>query len=164
MTSVRAQLEQLYRELAPALLAYFRRQPALAGVAEDLVQDTFTRVLRRPERLRASVSSRAYVFGIARHVGLDTLRARRDLVPWEDRAAPVEERDERLDAMRTAVAALPEPQRETLLLRLQQELSYEEIAEVLAVPVGTVRSRLHHAVLRLQEILNPPGNLKLESK
>jgi RNA polymerase sigma-70 factor, ECF subfamily len=162
VTSVRVQLEQLYRELAPALLAYFRRQPALAGVAEDLVQDTFARVLRRPERLRVSVSARAYVFGIARHVGLDLLRARRELVPWEDQAAPVEERDERLDTMRVAIAALPEPHRETLLLRLQQELSYEEIAEVLAVPVGTVRSRLHHAVLRLQEILNPTASPKPE--
>ena len=165
MTPVRVQLEQLYRDVTPTLLAYFRRQPALAGLAEDLVQDTFARVLRRPERLSASVSARAYVFGIARHVGLDTLRARREHVPWEDREAPVPaERDERLDVMRAAIATLPEPHRETLLLRLQQELSYEEIAEVLEVPVGTVRSRLHHAVLRLQEILNPTGNPNSEQK
>jgi len=71
------QLEQLYREMGPALLAYFRRQPALAVAAEDLLQDTFVRALQRMDRLRASVSPRAYVYGIARHVGLDALRRRR---------------------------------------------------------------------------------------
>ena len=150
------QLEQLYRELAPALLGYFRRRPALAGAAEDLVQDTFVRALRHRERLQASVSARAYLFGIARHVGTDALRQWR---PTEELtaapAAPPVERDERLVVLHAAIAALPELQRETLLLRLQQELSYEEIAEVLGVPIGTVRSRLHDAVRRLHEILNP---------
>ena len=150
------QLEDLYRDLAPSLLGYFRRRPALAGAAEDLLHDTFVRAIEHRERLAASVSARAYVFGIARHVGSDALRRRR---PTEEfvaaPAAPVPEADERLEAMHAAIAALPELQRETLLLRLQQELSYEEIAEVLGVPIGTVRSRLHGAVRRLQEILNP---------
>ncbi len=159
MTSARLQLERLYREIAPALLAYFRRRPALAGAAEDLVQDTFVRAMKRSDRLAESVSARAYVFGIARHVGLDRLRAQRDEVELTDQAAPTAEGpDERLEPMRRAIASLPEPQRETLLLRLQQELSYEEIAEVLGVPMGTVRSRLHGAVRRLQEILNSNGN------
>jgi RNA polymerase sigma-70 factor (ECF subfamily) len=70
-------------------------------------------------------------------------------------AATAEPEDPRLYAMRDAIAGLPALQREALLLKLRHELSYEEIAEVLAVPVGTVRSRLHHAVLRLKEALNP---------
>jgi RNA polymerase sigma-70 factor (ECF subfamily) len=164
MNSARDQLEQLYHELTPVLLAYFRRQPALAGAAEDLVQDTFVRALRRTDRLHASVSPRAYVFGIARNVGCDLLRARRPSEEFAElAAAPAEQADERLWAMRGAIAALPETQRETLLLRLQQELSYEEIAEVLGVPVGTVRSRLHGAVRRLQETLNPTGKTKGEA-
>jgi RNA polymerase sigma-70 factor (ECF subfamily) len=156
MKPAAAQLETLYRELAPALLGYFRRRPALAATAEDLLHDTFVRAFEHSERVTASVSARAYVFGIARHVGTDALRRLR---PTEEfvtaPAPPVAETDERLEAMHAAIAALPEPQRETLLLRLQQELSYEEIADVLGVPVGTVRSRLHGAVRRLQEILNP---------
>ncbi|HVS53784.1 MAG TPA: sigma-70 family RNA polymerase sigma factor [Opitutaceae bacterium] len=161
MNFARAQMERLYCELAPALRSYFRRQPALAGAADDLVHDTFVRAWRRADRLGESVSARAYVFGIARHVGLDWLRARREWVELpEQAAAPADESDERLDAMRAAIARLAEPQRETLLLRLQQELSYEEIAEVLGVPVGTVRSRLHHAVQRLQEILHPAPETK----
>jgi RNA polymerase sigma-70 factor (ECF subfamily) len=155
MHAPRVQLERLYREALPALLAYFRRQPALAGAAEDLVQDTFVRALRQAERLECSVSARAYVFGIARHVGIDWLRRRRAEVELTDAVAAEPARgDDRMEGMRAAIAALPEPHRETLMLRLQQELSYEEIAEVLGVPVGTVRSRLHHAVRRLQEALH----------
>lgn len=147
--------ELLYREVGPSLLGYFRRQPALASAAEDLLQDTFVRAFKRSDRLEPPVSQRAYLFGIARHVGLDALRRRRpteELAP--EAAAPAEVEDDRLEPMRRAIGALPGPQRETLLLKLQQDLSYEEIAAVLDIPVGTVRSRLHHAVRRLREQMN----------
>ena len=149
-----SQIEQLYRDLGPALLAYFRRQPTLSRLAEDLLQDTFVRALRGLPRLQQSASPRAYLYGIARHVSIDALRAHR---PTEELTAdpPAESAacDERLPAMRAAIAALPEPHREALQLKLQNELSYEEIAEVLAIPTGTVRSRLPHAVARLREAL-----------
>ena len=150
-------LEQLYCEAAPALLAYFRHQPALAGAAEDLLQDTFVRALKHRYRLDTAVSRRAYLFGIARHVGLDALRrVKPDGETAELQSIPEAPPDERLESMRVAIAGLPPLHRETLLLKLQQDLSYEEIAEVLDIPVGTVRSRLHHAVLRLRQVLNPP--------
>lgn len=149
------QLESLYRDLSPALLGYFRRQRALAGSAEDLLQDTFVRAIRGFGRLQSSVSPRAYLFGIARHVSLDALRSlprTGELV--SDPAAPVAApEDSRLEPMRAAIANLPEAQRETLLLKLHHELSYDEIADVLGIPVGTVRSRLHHAVNQLRSVL-----------
>jgi RNA polymerase sigma-70 factor (ECF subfamily) len=55
--------------------------------------------------------------------------------------------------MREAICCLPEIHREVLELRLRDDLSYEEIAQVLNIPVGTVRSRLHHAVRGLRERL-----------
>lgn len=58
--------------------------------------------------------------------------------------------------MREAIAQLAPELRETLELRLTDELSYEEIASVLGVPVGTVRSRLHNAVRRLRTVLTTP--------
>ena len=142
--------------MGPALLGFFRRQPALAGTAEDLLQDTFVRAFKRIDRLQASVSQRAYLFGIARHVCIDALRRLRvvEELPAETPAMTLTT-DERLEPMRQAISELPEMQREALLLKLQQELSYVEIAEVLAIPVGTVRSRLHHAVLHLRQTLNP---------
>lgn len=152
-----ATLEALYRETAPALLAYFRRQPALAQSADDLLQDTFVRAIEHLDRLRAAVTPRAYLFGIARHLVVDSLRSRRTTVEFtDDAAASAATEDPRLEVMRTAIAKLPEPHREALQLKLQHELSYEEIAEVLGIPVGTVRSRLHHAVAQLRNSLNPP--------
>jgi RNA polymerase sigma-70 factor (ECF subfamily) len=148
-------LEHLYRETGPALLTYFRRQPAVAGLAEDLLQDTFVRALRRLDRLQAAVSPRAYLFGIARHVSVDAHRRMRpnEALAPVDEPATADPEDERLEPMRAAIAALPERHREALLLKVQHELSYEEIATVLGIPVGTVRSRLHHAVLRLRTAL-----------
>lgn len=153
-----AQLEALYRDLSPALLAYFRRQGSLAGRAEDLLQDTFVRAIHSFSRLRSSASPRAYLFGIARHVGLDALRATRPTEPIlvEPAATAALPDDPRLEPMRAAIAALPLPQRETLLLKLQHEFTYEEIAEVLSIPVGTVRSRLHHAMNHLRTALTQP--------
>lgn len=58
--------------------------------------------------------------------------------------------DPRIERMREEIGRLPEEMRETLLLKLNQELSYAEIAAVLAIPIGTVRSRIHQAVSRLR--------------
>lgn len=152
-----AQLETLYRDLAPSLLAYFRRQPALASRADDLLQDTFVRALQRFDRLRAAISPRAYLFGIARHVGLDAVRSFRptEPLPAEPAAPETDAEDPRLEPLRAAIDRLPDAQRETLLLKLHHELSYDEIAEVLGLPIGTVRSRLHHAVNHLRSALLP---------
>ena len=76
MDDASPQLENLYQEHAPALLRYFRRQPALAGSAGDLLQDTFVRAFRGRARLRSATSPRAYLFAIARHVSIDAARAR----------------------------------------------------------------------------------------
>ena len=59
------QLENLYRDTAPALLAYFRCRPALAGSAEDLVQDTFVRALRGFGRVNGSVAPTANFWSLA---------------------------------------------------------------------------------------------------
>jgi RNA polymerase sigma-70 factor (ECF subfamily) len=61
--------------------------------------------------------------------------------------------DPRLEVMREGIARLNAASRQVLELRLQRELSYEEMAATLGVPVGTVRSRLHHAVRQLREHL-----------
>jgi RNA polymerase sigma-70 factor (ECF subfamily) len=147
-------VEGLYNAHGQALLGYLSRSFGHAEIAEDLLHETFVQALRRMDRVAAAASPRAWLFGIARRVGLAALRRRRMQPLPEDLAvAEAEPADERLDRMHRAIGRLPPPQREALELRLAEELSYEEIAAVLEIPVGTVRSRLHHAVRTLGDLV-----------
>ena len=148
------QLAKLYHEHGPALLTYLRHRFDGVESAEDLLQETLLQAARRPGRLTEAVSPRAWLFAIARNVGLTALR-RRKLTVALPAVVPVDQTrtDPRVEQMRAVIVQLPDHQREVLELRLRDELSYEEIAVVLKIPVGTVRSRLHHAVRRLREEL-----------
>jgi RNA polymerase sigma-70 factor (ECF subfamily) len=150
------EIERLYQAHGPALLAYLRRSFGGRGgdAPEDLLQETFAQALRHRERLAAAVSPRAWLFGIARHVGLTAARRLRIVEPIDEHRTAAKEDDPRLAAMREAIAALPPAMREALQLRLREGLSYEEIAQVLEIPLGTVRSRLHNAMRQLREAMD----------
>ncbi|MCX7818420.1 MAG: RNA polymerase sigma factor [Kiritimatiellae bacterium] len=160
----------LYRECRAELELFFRRRHADTA-AEDLVQETFARLVRSARALLAARSPRAFVFGIARHVSLDAWRraAVRSVVAFEPEpraevAAPAPD-VRRAAALRDAISTLPPTDQEILDLRFQHDLSYAEIAEALRIPLGTVRSRLHHALRRLRAVWDehtaapPEGNV-----
>ncbi len=145
-----ADVEQLYQESREALISYFRRRHRSSQTAEDLLQETFLRLMRQVERCFSAASPRGYLFGIARHVSADAWRrAKPTDTEAVETVAP--EPDARLEAARETIASLPALQREILDLRFQHDLSYTEIAEALDIPVGTVRSRLHNALALLRE-------------
>ena len=143
-------VEQLYLETREALTSYFRRRHGSIQAAEDLLQETFLRLMRQVNRCLTAASPRGYLFGIARHVSADAWRRAQ---PQADDAveAVFQQPDTRLEAARETIARLPALQREILDLRFQHDLSYTEIAEALDIPVGTVRSRLHNAIALLRE-------------
>jgi RNA polymerase sigma-70 factor (ECF subfamily) len=146
-------IERIYREIGPELLAFFQRRHGSRETAEDLLQETFAAVMKHPDRLLRAGSSRAYLFGVARNLSADCYRRFHptDEPPAEisgDAEAPA---DPRLAVMREGIQRLGVASRQVLELRLRRELSYEEIAAVLGVPVGTIRSRLHQAVRQLRE-------------
>ena len=154
-------ITDLYAKHAGELLAYFaRRSPA--GEADDLLHETFLQVVRSAH-LASVTQPRAWLFGIARNILSRHYREESDRVL--SAAAAIQQEaahaggelaaDPRLALMREAIDQLSPELRETLQLRLEHELSYEEIATVLEIPVGTVRSRLHNAVQRLQQALRP---------
>lgn len=145
------EIESLYHRHGPALLAYLRR--SFGHHAEDLLQESFVHALRSRDQCLHADSPRAFLFGIARNLGLSALRKSRATTALTDLPAPPTAEDPALAAMRSAIAALPGQIRETLELRLRDELSYDEIAAVLQIPVGTVRSRLHTALKLLREKL-----------
>jgi RNA polymerase sigma-70 factor (ECF subfamily) len=147
-------LEQLYRDHASALLAYLRASFGWCGSANDMLQETFLQALRRKDRLSQADSQRAWLFGIARHVGLTAARMHRPTVSLDEVAPRQTAPRNELDAMREAISGLSPLLRETLELRLRDRLSYEEIAQVMDCPIGTVRSRLHTAMQLLRTALD----------
>ena len=143
-------VEQLYVESREALTSYFLRRHRSSHAAEDLLQETFLRLMRQVDRCFATPSPRGYLFGIARHVSADAWRRAKPTGDETVETAAAEP-DARLEAAREIIASLPALPREILDLRFQHDLSYAEIAEALGIPVGTVRSRLHNALELLRE-------------
>ena len=155
-------LEQLFTESAGDLARYFSRRHGVEEVVRDLVQETFLQMARGLRDGRKFKCPRGYLFGIARHLSQATWtqRGKVVVVPFEtsssDVAAPVP--DDRVAAARETISALSALQREILDLRFSQGLSYAEIAEALEIPIGTVRSRLHHAVAEVRSRLEADGH------
>jgi RNA polymerase sigma-70 factor (ECF subfamily) len=145
------ELEDLYHAHGPALLAYLRRAFGRCASPQDMLQETFLQALHHEERLATVDSPRAWLFGIARHVGLNTVRKYRPTESLDNAPVCRAEPDDELAAMREAIAKLPPAMGEPLELRLRENLSYEEIASMLEIPIGTVRSRLHNAMRRLRD-------------
>jgi RNA polymerase sigma-70 factor, ECF subfamily len=150
-------LDTLFRESADDLSRYFTRRHNATDLVPDLVQETFLQMTRSVQDGRPLQCARGYLFGIARHLSQAawSRTAQNPTVPLDDHlhAIPAPMHDDRIDAARETIAALPALQREVLELRFIQNLSYQEIAEALAIPLGTVRSRLHHAVAEVRQRL-----------
>lgn len=166
----------LYTRYRERLRCFVRWQVGARGArVEELVQEVFLQTYRSLERFVGRSRFRSWLYGVARNVCLHDRRRRRrrptllnggldgagdgealvleeipDLEPGTaERLAAAERRRE----VRRELERLPPIYRTALLLRDWQELSYAEIAEILEVPVGTVRSRLHQARARLARAL-----------
>lgn len=157
MDAREAAVERLYREVGPEIQSYLRRHLPDCGAADDLLQEVFVIVVRDCSALQAARSPRTWIFGIARNLLREhRRRARRQMSPLTDAqeaTADTHSADGRIEAVKEAILGLPEKNREVLELRVGLNLTYEEIAEILAVPMGTVRSRLHYAVRALRDRL-----------
>jgi RNA polymerase sigma-70 factor (ECF subfamily) len=155
-------LERLFTESAADLARYFSRRHGVGEMVHDLVQETFLQMARGLREGRQFKCARGYLFGIARKLSQAawTQRGKGIVVSLEpaanDVAAPIP--DERITAARETISALSSIQREILDLRFSQGLSYAEIAEALEIPIGTVRSRLHHAVAEVRARLESDGH------
>lgn len=130
--------------------------------AEEIAQETFLRAHRALPEFRGEARLHTWLYGIASRLCLNRLAsAERRVVRGDDEALAAAasdepsaaarlERAERDAAVREAIGALPEERRIVVVLRDLEGLSYDEIAEVLGLEPGTVRSRLHRARLDLK--------------
>lgn len=151
----------LFKALGPRLKTYFMRRGVSDGAAEDLVQDAMLAVWRKASYFdpsRAGVST--WVFTIARNLQIDQLRRERnpeDLVPDPEPFAPTQEDEflgeERDRRVRAALAELSDEQATIIRLSYYTEQSQTEIAEMLGIPLGTVKSRVRLAMSKLRAVL-----------
>lgn len=148
----RPAFDELIRRWHEPLLKYLRRMAGDDDAAGDLVQDLWLRVIRGIGRLRDGRRFRPWLFGIARRVAMDRLRQQYAAPPIADveltdlpQPEPSTVREDELALMQQELSRLPATEREVLTLFYLQELSLEEVAEVLGVPLGTVKSRLFRA-------------------
>jgi RNA polymerase sigma-70 factor, ECF subfamily len=150
----------LYRRHQAALYRFVLRMTGSAWAGEEIVQDIFMILLRDPRKFDpARGTLAAYLFGIARNrVMKHAARIPREVsleekredgsgpgIVLEDKFTPAmwAEKRERLEQVRAAILDLPAEFREAVILCELEELSYEEAAELMECPVGTIRSRLH---------------------
>lgn len=126
-------------------------------VAADVVQETFIYLMRKMPTLTLTAKLTTYLYPIVKNVAFTARRKERPtlrLVGREDEEGPrsgVERERPTVGAFEAVVGQLPEHQREVLLLRFVDDMSMEEIAAAVGIPVGTVKSRLHLAIKALRE-------------
>ena len=133
--------------------------------ARDALQEAFLKCWKHQDQVAGIENLKAWIFRIALNTGRDlretAWRRKRQGLPedetslagHEQRPDEIVEHDERLQRLRGALAQLRDEEKEVFLLRQNGDLTYEEIAEALEIPSGTVKTRMRLALTRLREVL-----------
>lgn len=166
----------LLKRFQREIYAYLRRYLGQEALAEDVFQNTFIQVYQKARQFEAGRKVRPWLYAIATHQAIDMLRRlnRRSAVSLEQMTAGDEydgkawsemlvssepepssglELTEQRERVVQALETLPEHLRLTVILAYYQGLKYKDIADIMKIPVGTVKSRLHAAMGKLQEAL-----------
>jgi len=163
-----AAFEELVRRYQPALRRFLRRMLDDEHASEDVLQDVWFDVFREVGRLQSLDAFAGWLWRITRNRAYAVLRRRGTAVESamqtlngvdiaahvEDPALDAAEQKQLLDA---SLTRLTHEQREVLLLRYVEQLSYEEIASAVGCELGTVRSRLHYAKAALRTLMERNG-------
>ena len=143
----------------PRLRRYARALTRSVQAADDLVQDCLERAWRKSHRWEPGTDLRAWLFTLMHNVHVNGLRRKRpDIEPIDDRDFP-DGRGQGADMplqmrdLERALEELPVEQREVLMLVCLEDMTYEQVAAILGIPIGTVMSRLHRARERLRRYL-----------
>jgi RNA polymerase sigma-70 factor, ECF subfamily len=152
----------VFARYAPRVKSYLLRLGAPGAIAEDLAQDAMLSVWRRaasydPAKAKAST----WIFVIARNAWIDKLRREKVELAYRETSPVSEESDDEAPdeaAMRTqteeqvsaALATLSDEQRQVVQLSFFEDMPHSEIAEALSLPLGTVKSRLRLALIKLR--------------
>ncbi|MGE3804780.1 MAG: RNA polymerase sigma factor [Gemmataceae bacterium] len=171
----------LVRRYERELYGYLRRYLSDSSLAEDVFQNTFLQLYTKVEQYEEGRPVRPWLYTIATHQAIDAMRRqgrhqavsldqKREELPngevrnllemlQERGPGPAEQTlgEEDRERVRASVDGLPDFLKQVVLLAYYQGLKYREIADVLGIPVGTVKSRLHAALVKLQEAWDAPS-------
>lgn len=156
----------LFDHFAPRLKAYLMRSGAAPAAADDFAQEAMLTVWRKaelfdPARARAAT----WIFTIARNRRIDALRRENRPLPVPEislAAADPERPDDLLEArqdegrVRAALRSLKPDQIQVIQMAFFEDLSHAEVARSLALPLGTVKSRIRNAMIKLRDVLDQP--------
>jgi len=147
------------------LFEFFYRMTGDRTASEDLVQDVFLRMLKYRESFSQNSEFRAWMYHIARTARIDRFRKRQG-----EASSPVQhiesacdgkssvrlqeqiERDQQVAMLERALLELPNDKRELIVLARYQEMKYEQIASLLGIEVGAVKTRVHRAIAELRHV------------
>jgi RNA polymerase sigma-70 factor (ECF subfamily) len=180
------EFNELVHRYERELYRYLSRYLGDPTLAEDVFQNTFLQVHLKRGLYETGRPFRPWLYAIATHQAVDSLRkaGRHPTISLDQQVTTTQreseagslldllvnegigplaelQQAERQQWVRDSIARLPDSLRQTLILAYHQDLKYREIAEILKIPVGTVKSRLHAALARLQEMArsaNRDGN------
>lgn len=158
MLAVRAGVTDAFTRLFEAwrdpVWRFFRRRVRSPERAEELAQDVFTALLEAAPRYEPRGAFRSYLFGIAYNILLaDRRRRHKDHEPLEHDVAATGSDPDAAILVQWALAQLEPDDREMVMLREYEQLSYQEIADLFGMPLNSVRSRLFRARGRMRETL-----------
>ena len=152
------------RKFEKNLLNFFWRQGVSFSEGEDLVQETYLRLWKYRGEYKPTARLSTFLFLMARQVRIDALRRQTRRENREEKWSKEQPMSEGPRAfgvredVRWALAKLSEPLRDVIELGVFQDLPYAEVAEILGIPVGTVKSRMHNALKELKEIFDEQGS------
>ena len=152
------------RKFEKNLLNFFWRQGVSLMEGEDLVQETYLRLWKYRREYKPAAKLSTFLFLMARQVRIDALRRQARRENREEKwigEQPTSEGPKAFgvrEDVRWAHAKLSEPLRDVIELGVFQDLPYAEVAEILGIPVGTVKSRMQNALKELKEIFDEQGS------
>src|SRR3954447_7127040 len=156
-------------DLIPRLRRYARALVGDRASADDLVQDTLERAWAKLHLYRRGTDLRAWLFTVMHNVHVNKVRATRATDSIDDEMPELAQRAVQGDALIVrdldrSISLLPVEQRSVLLLVTLEDMSYEEVARTLSIPIGTVMSRLSRAREKLRAMMlghSPASKLKV---
>jgi len=156
----RAAFERLYRRYYDRLFRFVLRVTGRMNIAEDVINDTMLVIWRKAGEYRAAAQASTWIFGIAYRKALKALSRESRVTDVCDEIPDIEapppetlDREGLHAAIRQAVMQLPPEHRAVVDLTFFFNRSYEEAAQILDCPVGTVKSRMFHARAKLRPLL-----------